>query len=171
MVRNRNGGDLQSPLLLVDIMIDKQILERLTEAHFENTGLYLVSISISTDNQIDICIDGDQGVTVADCIALSRALEQHLDRDAEDFSLEVSSYGVGNPLLLPRQYIKNTGRLLETHLTDGRVLTGRIIRADDQEVELEIAPENKRGRIIKPEVPLITLAYPQIKKAIIQIEF
>jgi len=152
-------------------MIDAAALKHWIEEHFEGTELFLVALSVSSDHRIEVFIDGDQGVTVADCIALNKAMEEHLDRDTEDFSLEVSSYGVGNPLILPRQYVKNSGRLLETHLSDGNVYTGRILRADEKGVELELIPVNKRGRIIKPEVPQLTLAYEQITKAIIQIEF
>jgi ribosome maturation factor RimP len=152
-------------------MIYKEALENRIQEHFEGTEMFLVSISVSSDQQIEVSIDGDAGVTVADCISLTKELEQYLDRDTEDFSLEVSSYGVGNPLLLPRQYVKNTGRLLEVTLTDEKVYTGRILSADEKEVTLEVLPVNKRGRIIKPEVPQLTLTYEQITKAIIQIEF
>jgi ribosome maturation factor RimP len=162
---------LTVPFIIGRNMIDATSLKQWIEEHFEATELFLVAFSVSAELQLEVFIDGDQGVTVADCIALTKALEEHLDRETEDFSLEVSSYGVGKPLLLPRQYVKNTGRLLETHQTDGTVLTGRILRADAKEVELELIPENKRGRIIKPEVPQLTLAYEQITKAIIQIEF
>ena len=152
-------------------MIDNRVLEQRINKHFEGTTFFMISLSVSPDNHISVVVDGDAGVTVADCISLTKVLEQELDRDTDDFSLEVSSYGVGNPLLMPRQYIKNTGRLLEVQLSDGKVYTGKIVQANNTSVELELVPVNKRGRIIQPEVPYLTFEYEQITQAIIQIAF
>lgn len=83
---------------------------------------------------IKVVIDGDNGVSINDCISVSRAIEHNLDREEEDFSLEVTSYGISLPLRVPRQYVKNIGRILKVELTDGTKLEGEVLNATDQEV-------------------------------------
>jgi ribosome maturation factor RimP len=152
--------------------MDKGKIERLVGDHLEKTPQFLVSVTVSESNQINVLIDGDQGVTVADCISLSRHIESQLDRDQEDYALEVSSYGVGNPLLLPRQYIRNTGRLLEVHTRDGRQLLGRITKADESGIEIALQTEKKKGKTApSPDPGNIHLGYEEISKSTIMIEF
>jgi ribosome maturation factor RimP len=79
----------------------------------EDDSLFLIDFIVGTDNKIKVVIDGDHGVTVTDCIKISRAIEHNLDREEEDFALEVASAGASSPLVLPRQYKKNIGRKLE----------------------------------------------------------
>lgn len=74
------------------------------------TDLFLISCKISPLNQIEIIIDGDEGVSIQDCLDCSRAVENNLDREEEDFELSVLSAGISNPLQTTRQYIKNIGR-------------------------------------------------------------
>ncbi len=146
-------------------------IRKIVEDHLDGTELFPVSVNITGSNEIHILIDGDRGVTVSDCISLNRYLEQQMDREAEDYSLEVSSYGVGNPLLMPRQYIRNIGRLLELTTSAGEVLRGRITRADMTGVTLTIEPERKRGRKVSGEEQEKELLYSLIEKAKILIEF
>ena len=92
----------------------EEVVKRLIEeALEENPSLFLIEFEIKGDNQILVVIDGDQGVSVNDCIAVSRKIEHNLDREEEDFSLEVTSAGATSPLQLARQYQKNLGRKLE----------------------------------------------------------
>jgi len=108
-------------------MLQERVENLLEEAFQEYNSLFLISLNISDQNHILIVIDGDEGVSVDDCIAVSRAIENNLDREEEDFSLEVASSGVSEPLKFPRQYQKNIGRKLEvTTKTDKFVgnLTG-----------------------------------------------
>ena len=88
----------------------KKLLDKALE---DNKSLYLIEFKISEGNQIKVIIDGDQGVTVNDCIAVSRAIEHNIDREETDFSLDVASAGVSEPLSMPRQYKKNVGRILK----------------------------------------------------------
>jgi len=163
---------LTVPFLFKKTEMDKGKVERIVWEHLEGTPHFLVSVTVSELNQISVLIDGDEGVTVADCIKLSRHIESQLDRDQEDYALEVSSYGVGNPLLLPRQYIRNTGRLLEVHTLDGRELVGRIIQADETGVHLAPEPVRKKGKLVpQPEPSEVRLGYEEIGKSTIMIEF
>ena len=113
-------------------------VETLLEASLEeNSSLFLISLKIGSDNNIQITLDGDEGVTLKDCTNVSRAIEHNIDREEHDFSLEVASAGVGSPLLNSRQYIKNMGRKLRVELADVSTLEGILTAADDQEFTLE----------------------------------
>ena len=113
-------------------------VETLLEASLEeNSSLFLISLKIGSDNSIQITLDGDEGVTLKDCMNVSRAIEHNIDREEHDFSLEVASAGVGSPLLNSRQYIKNMGRKLRVELADVSTLEGILTAADDQEFTLE----------------------------------
>ena len=103
----------------------------------EKSALFLISLKIGSDNSVHIVLDGDKGVTLKDCIDVSRAIEHNIDRDEYDFSLEVASAGVGSPLLNSRQYIKNISRKLRVDLTDGSPLEGTLTAADDQAFTIE----------------------------------
>ena len=91
-------------------MFKQQVTTLLNDALDEREDLFLIDFTIGTGNKIHVVIDGDKGVTVSDCISISRAIEHNLDREQEDFSLEVMSYGAASPLLKARQYVKNIGR-------------------------------------------------------------
>ena len=113
-------------------------VETLLEASLEEEKtLFLISLKIGNDNSIRIILDGDQGVTLNDCMNVSRAIEHNLDREEYDFSLEVASAGVGSQLLNSRQFIKNIGRKLQVDLEDKNPIEGTLTTADDQAFTLE----------------------------------
>jgi len=113
-------------------------VETLLEASLEEEKtLFLISLKIGNDNSIRIILDGDQGVTLKDCMNVSRAIEHNLDREEYDFSLEVASAGVGSPLLNSRQFIKNIGRKLQVDFEDKNPIEGTFTTADDQAFTLE----------------------------------
>ena len=101
-------------------MIEKIKILELVNGALEGSDKFLVNLKITPDNRIFVDIDGDNGVVIDDCIALSRAIESQLDRDEEDFELNVSSAGADQPLKLTRQYRKNVGRDLEVEINDER---------------------------------------------------
>tara|TARA_R110002020_G_scaffold23587_1_gene78381 strand:+ start:4294 stop:4851 length:558 start_codon:yes stop_codon:yes gene_type:complete len=127
---------LWSPLLLLEFMLKDKVTELLNKALEENPSLFLIDFKISPDNKIKITLDGDNGVALKDCMAVSRAIEHNLDREEEDFSLEVESAGATSPLLLPRQYKKNIGRILEVRLQDSN-FEGKLTDASDEAITLE----------------------------------
>jgi len=98
--------------------------------------LFLISLDIQGNNEIKVAIDGDNGVTVQDCIAVSRKVEHNLDRDEEDFSLEVMSVGATTPLQQIRQYKKNIGRVLEVKTKANAKIEGTLEEATDESVTL-----------------------------------
>lgn len=117
-------------------MFKKKVTELLNNALEEDGNLFLIDFSISLDNKINVVIDGDNGVTVQDCIKISRAIEHDLDREEEDFSLEVASAGAASPMVLPRQYQKNIGRKLQVKAHD-LVYEGSLTGANEEGIILE----------------------------------
>lgn len=102
----------------------------------DRKDLFLVDFTIGADNKIRVVLDGDKGVNLADCMEISRAIEHNLDREEEDFALEVTSAGAAAPLTMPRQYNKNLGRKLEVKTQDGKV-EGVLTAADQNKIVLE----------------------------------
>jgi len=88
------------------------------------------------NNNVKIILDGDTGVTLHDCIAVSRAIEHNIDRDEYDFALEVASAGATSPLILPRQYLKNIGRTLEVKQKEGGTLEGILSEVTEEEIKI-----------------------------------
>ena len=99
-----------SPLLLLIVMLKDKVKTLLNEALDQDKSLFLIDFSMGADNSINVVLDGDQGVSVQDCMKVSRAIEHNLDREEEDFSLTVTSAGAASPMVDPRQYKKNVGR-------------------------------------------------------------
>lgn len=102
----------------------------------ENKSLFLIDFSIASDNSIKVVLDGDNGVTLQDCIKVSRAIEHNLDREEQDFSLEVTSAGAASPIVLPRQYAKNIGRKLKVRTETG-IFEGNLTATTDKGIVLE----------------------------------
>jgi ribosome maturation factor RimP len=90
----------------------------------------VVSIAVRSDNRIRIFIDSDSHVLIEHCIELSKYIESQLDRDTEDFELNVSSSGLDQPYKLSRQYIKNIGREISVLLKDNSKIIGTLVTAD-----------------------------------------
>jgi len=117
-------------------MLKEKVTNLLNDALEEDGSLFLIDFSISADNRINVIIDGDNGVTVQDCIKISRAIEHNLDREEEDFSLEVASAGAAAPMVLPRQYQKNVGRKLKVR-TENETFEGNLTNASENGIILE----------------------------------
>lgn len=146
-------------------MIEKiKILELVNNA-LEGSDKFLVNLKITPDNRIYVDIDGDNSVTIDDCIELSRAIEGQLDRDEEDFALDVSSAGADQPLKLIRQYRKNVGRDLEVVTVGGERADGTLEDASDEGIVLRTKGTKKQA----PET--LRLAYRDIKSARVVIKF
>ena len=117
-------------------MLKDKVTTLLNEALAEEASLFLVDFSMGADNRIKVVLDGDQGVTLQDCMKISRAIEHNLDREEEDFSLEVTSAGATTPMTMPRQYVKNVGRKL-TVVTDEDSFEGKLTSITEDGIILE----------------------------------
>lgn len=119
-------------------MLNQTTVQSLIENGLEERpDLFLIDFTISTDNKIHVVIDGDNGVSVEDCIFISRAIEHNLDREEEDFSLEVTSAGATTPLVNKRQYKKNIGRTLQVKAKDNVKVEAKLTEVDDNQILLE----------------------------------
>lgn len=154
-------------------MITKEQILDLAHLHLGNGPLFVTGIKIGSDNRINVFIDGDKGVSIADCVELSRFIEKSLDRDKEDFSLDVSSHGAATPLVMPRQYPKHIGRDFEIKLLDGSTAEGTLVECNDEFIKLEYSVrENKpvgKGKVTVTKEQIIN--YNQIKESKIKLKF
>lgn len=143
------------------VKIAELVNEKLTEDQF------LVDVKVSSSNVIDIMVDSDTGISINQIVEISRFIESNLDREVEDFELSVFSAGLSEPLSLVRQYKKNIDKEIEVLLTSGQKLTGILIKADDQGIDLEVTTKEKPEGSKKKELVtrVHSLAYPEIKEA------
>ncbi|MCJ7465967.1 MAG: ribosome assembly cofactor RimP [Maribacter sp.] len=117
-------------------MLKDKVAELLNQALIEDESLFLIDFSITSDNKIKVVLDGDSGVTVEDCVKISRAIEHNIDREEEDFSLEVTSAGAASPIRLPRQFKKNIGRKVHV-ATFQEDFEGNLAATEDDGIILE----------------------------------
>lgn len=117
-------------------MLKEQVSALLGQVFEEEPSLFLVDLHIGPDHQIRIVLDGDKGVSLKDCMKVSRAVEQGLDREEADFALEVTSAGATAPLIMARQYNKNIGRELSVKTAEARY-EGKLTAVDGETITLE----------------------------------
>jgi ribosome maturation factor RimP len=125
-------------------MTDKEVILKIIEEQIKDSDLFLIDLRIGKDNKISVVIDGDNGVKIQDCINLSRFVEKRLDREAEDFELNVLSSGVGEPLKLMRQYKKNIGRNIEITTFENERFEGELTAADEDKVLIRLKTKHKK---------------------------
>ena len=114
-------------------MIDKNVVENLVNQWLEDKDYFLVDIEISSDDRIVVEIDHADGVWIEDCVQLSRFIEEHLNRDDEDYELEVGSAGLGQPFKVKQQYVNFIGKEVEVLDADGKKLKGVLKAVEDND--------------------------------------
>lgn len=164
----------RSLLLLYPMSNDTHIqvlTEKVNALISADPELFLVDIRIKPTNNIKIYIDGNQGISVDRLVKFNRQLYKQLEEEAMypdgDFSLELSSPGLDEPLKLHRQYLKNVGRFVEVLTLDAVKTEGKLISA----TETEIVVEEVKGKGKKMETIEHTIPFDQIKTTKIQIKF
>jgi len=125
-------------------MINKELVTKLVEERIANTDLFWVSIDIRANNLIRIVLDGDQGVSINQCISVSRNVEHNLDREIEDFSLEVTSFGLSLAFVLERQYLKYIDKMVEVLKIDDKKVVGKLLSYSPEALELELELSKKQ---------------------------
>jgi ribosome maturation factor RimP len=161
------------PLFIKNMTFKDKVQELIAVALAERPELFLVDFSINEANKISVNLDGDQGVNLQDCIDVSRAIENQLDREEQDFSLEVASAGVSSPLKFIRQYKKNIGRTLKVKITDSADIEAKLVAADEEKITLEWqAREPKKiGKGKETVDKKAEILYQNIKEAIVIVSF
>lgn len=147
--------------------IKELILPVIAEDH-----MILVDLHIGPGNSIRLVLDSFSGVSIDHCVKITRLIESHFDRNVEDYDLEVSSYSISEPFILPLHFIKNTGKMIEVYLKNGKSLKGLLKAVDSNENELhhiEILITKKvqlEGKKKKMEVEeIMKLTGDEIQKA------
>ena len=130
--------------------VEELINERIAEL---NNGLFVVELSISSSNVINVELDKHEGgVSVEDCMSVSRNIEHNLDREQQDFELNVSSAGLDRPLRVLPQYRKNIGRTVKVVKLDGVKLEGTLVDVNEERIVLEKSRKEKQEGKKKKEI-------------------
>ncbi len=124
-------------------MIDKAVIETLVNEKIEDTNLFMVEIKIDSLNSINILVDSPTGVSIDTCIGISRHVENSLDRETEDFALEVSSPGIGMPFKVFEQYKKVVGKTVEVLLFTGKKVEGTLQKLNNSNFTIEYSVKEK----------------------------
>ncbi|MCD6067337.1 MAG: rimP [Bacteroidetes bacterium] len=155
-------------------MIAESIIRELVEEKIAGSDRFIVSIRVSVNNRIEILLDGLTNISIKDCIDMSRHIESSLDRETEDFELQVSSSGIDEPLVMEQQYVKNTGRNVEILKTDGVKLEGKLLGLleDTKEIRIENSRTEKNEKGKKQTITeQITIPLQEVKETKLVLSF
>ena len=138
-------------------MIDKNVVTRIVEEWLEGKDYFLVDVTVTPDDKIVVEIDHAEGVWIDDCVDLSRYIESKLNREVEDYELEVGSAGIGQPFKVLQQYIIHIGKDVEVLDKDGKKWTGVLAEANEANftitVQTKVKPEGaKRPKLVEQNV-------------------
>lgn len=149
-----------------------KVNDLLTEVLLDNPSVFLIDLTITDNFKVIVTLDGDNGVALQDCIDVSRAIENNLDREEQDFSLEVASVGVGSPLKMVRQYKKNVGRTLIVKLAT-ETIEAELVEANDNFIILswKAREPKKLGKGKETVQKRQEIPYAEIKEAIVTVTF
>ncbi len=154
-------------------MIAKETIENLIAEKLASGDFFIVSLDISPSNQIKLVVDKMQGISIDECVAFSRAIEHNLDREEEDFSLEVTSPGLTSPLLVKQQYVKNIGQNLKIRLAENKVIKGELLAVNENSIQLleskRVKVEGHKKKQLKTDEHTINIA--DIESALIELKF
>ena len=125
--------------------ISEAHIRKLVEEKLADSSMFIVELTVGSSNKIKVELDSMDGVSIDDCVAVSRHVEHQLDRDETDFELQVSSAGIDKPLRDRRQYTKNVGRQVKVRTVSGDEYKGRLVSATE-EITVEL-PANKKKKL------------------------
>ncbi|AMQ00836.1 Ribosome maturation factor RimP [Pedobacter cryoconitis] len=136
------------------MQVEKRVIELVEEKISDRPELFLVEVKLLPGNKLIIHVDGDQGISIQDCAAISRHVGFHLEEEntiEKAYNLEVSSPGVGEPLKLQRQYEKNIGRELSVKVTGGDIMEGKLLDVNEQSVTIEakVKEKGKKAQLVE----------------------
>jgi ribosome maturation factor RimP len=147
--------------------IEKRVRELVEEKLSDRPELFLVSVKMQSNGKLMILVDGDKGIGIADCVAISRHVGFHLEEENvidHAYNLEVSSPGIDAPLTLPRQYVKNIGRTLAIKMADGSKREGKLsgLTEDAILVEETKKEKGKKAEEIESVIPLAEITETKV---------
>lgn len=165
-------GDTESPLFIALLMDQELVRTLVNESIAENETLFLIELNFLPSNKIKVIVDGDQGISLKECVRISRHVEHNLDREEEDFALEVTSPDITQPLAVERQYKKNIDRVLKVKTEEGEI-EGTLVDVDEKGISLKWKTREPKP-IGKGKVTVeknATVAFENIKEAKVKITF
>jgi len=172
------GRGPKSPILLDLLMIEKEKLNQLVLAELENQNIILVDLQVKPGNAIKIILDSLTGVSIGKCVEINKLIESNFDREVEDYELEVSSYSISQPFILPLHYKKNLNKNVEVHLNNGKVNKGVLkdfVFENEQLKSIDLLIKKKlqlEGKKRKTEIEEINnLSGAEIRKVILLLDF
>ena len=139
------------------MQVEKRVIELIEEKISDRPELFLVEVKMLPNNKLIIHVDGDEGISIQDCAAISRHVGFHLEEEntiEKAYNLEVSSPGVGEPLKLKRQYQKNIGRDLSVKLAGGEIKEGKLLAVDEKSITIEakVKEKGKKAQLVETSV-------------------
>lgn len=148
------GGLTKPPFCIFNLkfMIKKEVVTQLVEDWLEGKDYFLVDVVISPDDKIVVEIDHAEGVWIEDCVDLSRYIEDHLNRDEEDYELEVGSAGIGQPFKVLQQYINHVGKEVEVLTNEGKKMKGLLKDAGEDNFTITVSQKVRVEGKKRPEM-------------------
>lgn len=143
-------------------MIEKERVKKLIEERIAGTDIFLVSLTISSSNDIHVVLDADSGVSIEKCISVSRNIEHNLDRETDDFSLEVGSFVLGHPLQMVRQYKKYINKMVAITDMEGISYKGILLKVEESSLEIE--QELSKKKLKEGVSPLLIMPFEKMKE-------
>lgn len=159
-------------------MIDKEKIRQLLLPELDQKNIILVDLAIKPGNSIKIVLDSVKGVSIDECASISKLIENNSDREIEDFDIEVSSYSISSPFILPIHYTKNLGKIVEVSLNNSKIVKGVLQNFEflsDKLSNIEILIKKKvqlEGKKRKTEIEeLNKISGDEIRKVLLQLDF
>lgn len=146
-------------------MINQDEVKAIAEAYLEGKPYELITVKVSAQNEILVEVDSFDGVDVDFCVEMSHYIQDHLDREVEDYDLEVGSVSITDPFKTKMQYDKNLGNDVEVLTKDGRKLHGVLVNVEDDYFEVDaevlVAVEGKKKK--QKEMQTLSFGYEDVK--------
>ncbi len=154
-------------------MIDKNIVEQVVTEAIAGTDIFIVEIRVTSDNMVTVELDSMSGLDIDTCARITRTIEGVIDREVEDYDLEVGSAGLTAPFKVPAQYVKNIGNDIEVLTRDGRKMTGRLADVSGNDFTIEISRKVREPGAKRPSIVTepVTMSMDNVKKACYLIDF
>jgi ribosome maturation factor RimP len=141
------------------MQVENRVIALVEEKIADRPELFLVDVKMLPNNKLIIQVDGDEGISIQDCVAISRHVGFHLEEEntiETAYNLEVTSPGVGEPLKLARQYAKNIGRNVGLKLADGVQKEGKLLSVNENEISIEesVKEKGKKATLVQSQIAI-----------------
>lgn len=142
----------KSPILLLKSMITQEQVEQIIHEKIDGSEIFLVAVVMNPGNNIHVHLDTPKGIHIDECVEVSRYIVSKMDKEIEDYNLEVSSPGLDAPFRVRQQYEKNLGKEVEIVKYDGVKIKGRLLTLQGEKIEVEAmvkpAPPSKSKKLV-----------------------